>query len=193
MYFAWKGSLDDRTSSADVNIWRVRKTAEGWTEPHKLPSPVDSPDLDTYPGVTDDGTLYFFSDREGGLGGHDIYRSPQTNGQHLTVENLGAPINTEYDELDPLIAPDESYLIYCSKTLDGYGEFDLYIVYKKKDGTWTNPVNMGEGINTPAYDWVPHVTPDGRYFFFNSTRAGSWDIYWVDSNVIKTLRPEDTK
>jgi hypothetical protein len=193
VYFAWKGSLDDRTSSADVNIWRVRKTAGGWTEPHKLSSPVNSPDLDTYPSVTDDGTLYFFSNREGGLGGHDIYRSPQTNGQHLTVENLGAPINTEYDELDPFIAPDESYLIFCSKTLNGYGGFDLYITFKKRDRTWTKPVNMGEGINTSAYDWVPRVTQDGKYFFFNSTRTGSWDIYWVNSNVIETLMPEDAK
>ncbi len=193
VYFAWKGSLGDRTSSPDVNIWRVRKTAEGWTEPSKLPFPVNSSDLDTYPSVTDDETLYFFSHREDGFGGHDIYRSPQINGKHTTVENLGAPINTEHDELDPFIAPDESYLIFCSKTLDGYGGFDLYISFKKKNGTWTKPVNMGEGINTSAYDWVPQVTRDGKYFFFNSTRRGNWDIYWVDSKIIESLRPKDAK
>ena len=112
VYFAWKGSPGDRTSSADLNIWRVRKTGEGWTEPRKLPSPVNSMELDTYPKVTE-------------------------------------------------------------------------------DGTWTKPVNMGKGINTSAYDWVPHVTPDGKYFFFNSTRSGSWDIYWVDAKVIHNLKPED--
>lgn len=135
VYFAWKGSPGDRTSSADLNIWRVRKTGEGWTEPRKLPSPVNSMELDTYPKVTEDGTLYFFSNREGG--------------------------------------------------------FDLYVTFKKFDGTWTKPVNMGKGINTSAYDWVPHVTPDGKYFFFNSTRSGSWDIYWVDAKVIHNLKPED--
>ena len=191
VYFAWRGSLGDRTSSPDLNIWRVRKATEGWTEPSKLPPPVNSPDLETYPSVTDDGTLYFFSHREDGLGGHDIYRSPQINGKHTTVENLGAPINTEYDELDPFIAPDESYLIYCSKTMDGYGEFDLYITFRKRDGTWTKPVNMGEGINSSAYDWVPKVTPDGKYFFFNSTRTGNWDIYWVDAKRIKNLKPDE--
>ena len=105
VYFAWKGSLGDRTSSPDINIWRVRKTAEGWTEPSKLPFPVNSSDIDTYPSVTDDGTLYFFSDRKDGLGGHDIYRSPQINGTHTTVEHLGASINTEHDDLDPFIGP----------------------------------------------------------------------------------------
>jgi len=191
VYFAWKGSLGDRPSSADLNIWRVRKTNEGWTKARKLPSPVNSMDLDTFPKVTEDGTLYFFSNREGGFGGHDIYRSPSINGKHTTVENLDAPINSEYDELDPFIAPDESYLIFCSKALEGFGGFDLFITFKKLDGAWTKPVNMGEGINTSAYDWVPYVTPDGKYFFFNSTRSGSWDIYWVDAKIIEDLKPKD--
>lgn len=193
VYFTWKGSLEDRSSSADVNIWRVRKIAGGWAKPRKLKSPVNSMDLDTYPSVTEDGTLYFFSYRESGFGGHDIYRSPSINDKHITIENLSAPINTKYDELDPFIAADESYLIFCSKTLDGFGGFDLYVTFQKSDGTWTEPLNMGEGINTSAYDWVPYVTPDGKYFFFNSTRSGSWDIYWVDAKIIEELKPEELK
>jgi Tol biopolymer transport system component len=193
VYFAWQGSLEDRSSSADVNIWRVRKTADGWAKPRKLTSPVNSKNLDTYPSVTKDGTLYFFSDREGGFGSHDIYRSPSINGKHTTVENLGAPINTKYEELDPFIARDESYLIFCSKTLDGFGGFDLYVTFQKSDGTWTEPSNMGEGINTSAHDWVPYVTSDGKYFFFNSKRPGSWDVYWVDAKIIEDLKPEELK
>jgi len=193
VYFSWKGSLGERTSSSDVNIWQVRKTDGGWAEPRKLTSPVNSMDLDTYPSITKDGTLYLFSNRKGGFGGHDIYRSPLINGKHKTIENLGAPINTEYDELDPFIAPDESYLIFCSQTLNGFGGFDLYVAFKKSDGTWTEPVNMGAGINTSAYDWFPNVTPDEKYFFFNSTRSGNWDIYWADANVINNLKPEYIK
>jgi len=192
VYFAWQGSLEDRSSSSDVNIWRVQKTAAGWADPKKLPFPVNDIDLDTCPSVTEDRTLYFFSYRESGFGGHDIYRSPLIDSKHTTVENLGAPINTEDDELDPFIAPDESYLIFCSKTLDGYGGFDLYITFHQSDGRWTKPVNMGEGINSSAYDWVPYVTRDGKYFFFNSTRSGSWDIYWVDAKIIESLRSNET-
>ena len=168
-------------------------TSTGWAEPIKLAPPVNSPDIDTYPSLTDDGTLYFFSDQEGGFGSHDIYRSPLIDGKHTTIENLGPVINTEHEELDPFIAPDESYLIFCSRTLEGFGGFDLYVTFQKGDGTWTKPVNMGEGINTSAYDWVPYVTPDGKYFFFNSTRSGSWDIYWVDARIIEELKPETLK
>jgi hypothetical protein len=191
VYFAWRGSLGDATSSPDLNIWRVRKAAEGWTEPKKLPPPVNTLALETFPSLTEDGTLYFFSNQKGGFGGHDIYRAPSINGEFPKVENLGAPINTEDDELDPFIAPDESYLIYCSRTLEGLGGFDLYITFRNTDGTWTEPVNMGEGINTSAFDWVPYVTPDGKYFFFNSTRSGSWDIYWVDASIIQELKPKE--
>lgn len=193
VYFAWRGSPGDKTSSSDVNIWQVRKTSGGWAEPVKLASPVNSPDMDTYPSVTEDGTLYFFSNRQDGFGGHDIYRSPLTEGKHATIENLGTSINTEYDELDPFIAPDESYLVFCSRSPEGFGGFDLYVTFHESDGTWTEPVNMGKGINTSAYDWVPYVTPDGKYFFFNSTRSGNWDIYWVDAKIIEDLKPEKTK
>jgi Tol biopolymer transport system component len=49
---------------------------------------------------------------------------------------------------------------------------------------------MGENINSKAFDWVPSVTPDGKYFFFNSNRTGSWDIYWIDAKIIEDLRTE---
>jgi Tol biopolymer transport system component len=193
VYFSWKGSLTEKSSSNDVNLWLVKKTSEGWTDPKKFEPPINSDYLDTYPSVTRDNTLYFFSNREGGFGGHDVYRSRLADGKNLEVENLGETINTENDELDPFIAPDESYLIYSSNKLDGFGDLDLYITFRKPDKSWTKPVNMGENINSKAFDWVPYVTPDGKYFFFNSNRKGSWDIYWVDANIIEELKPQDLK
>ncbi len=188
IYFAWKGALDDRTTSKDINIWSVKKTAEGWTEPRMLESPVNSDNIDTCPTVTKEGTLYFFSGREGGFGNGDIYRSKLINGKHIEVENLGKPINTEYDEIDPLIAPDESYLIFCSKKPDGHGGYDFYISFQKPDNSWTEPVNMGEGINSSSYDDRPYITPDGKYFFFTRYESKNLNIYWVDARIIDELR-----
>ena len=60
------------------------------------------------------------------------------------VENFGVPINSPDHEVDPFIAPDESYLIFCSDRPGGYGKDDFYIVFAEKDGGWTAPLNMGD-------------------------------------------------
>ena len=95
-------------------------------------------------------------------------------------ENLGSVINSVFDEHDPLIAPDESFLVYTSTRSDGFGEADLYISHKENDH-WGNPKNMGIGINTKAYEYCPYLTPDGKYFFYSS----EYEVKWVSSSVLK--------
>ena len=74
---------------------------------------------------------------------------------------------------------------------DGYGDFDLYVSYRKEDGTWTKAKNMGESINTPARESVSVVSPDGKYLFFMSRRNGIGELFWVDANIIEALRPKE--
>ena len=50
------------------------------------------------------------------------------------------------------------------------GEADIYVAFKKKDGTWAEPVNLGEKVNSKFYDWAPGITPDGKYIVFSSYR-----------------------
>jgi len=193
------------------SIWVIRKTDSGWSGPRLLEYPVNSGQHDSYPSVTTDGTLYFFSRRNGGFGSSDIYRSKLNKGKYTHVENLGTTINTEYNEVDPFIAPDESYMIFCTNKPGGYGEEDLYISFlKKENSSWTKPVNMGKEINSSKADWMPYVTPDGKYFFFTSNKMmklspdiqksitdlpgnGSRDIYWVDAKIIEELKPHNLK
>ena len=56
-------------------------------------------------------------------------------------------INSEYDEIDPFIAPDESYLIFLRRSDEGFGGVDLYISFKNKHEQWTESKNMGSNIN----------------------------------------------
>jgi Tol biopolymer transport system component len=184
-----KGGSPER----DHSIWISEKTKEGWSEPQLLPFPVNAGQHDSYPSVTEDGTLYFFSRRSGGLGIGDIYRSWKTNGQNTQIENLGHPINTEYHEVDPFIAPDESYLILCSDRPGGYGKVDIYISFRKSDESWTEPVNLGDTVNTPYDEYIPAVTQDGKYFFFTTNKTGNRDIYWADAKIIMELKPDGLK
>jgi Tol biopolymer transport system component len=93
----------------------------------------------------------------------------------------------------PYIAPDESVLLFSSMRPDGYGDFDLYVSYKKKNGTWTKAKNMGDTINTPARESVSVVSPDGKYLFFMSRRNGIGEFFWVDAKIIEELKPKKLK
>lgn len=174
----------------DYYLWKTERTGDVWSKPKLLPSPVNTGKHDSYPCVTEDGTLYFFSNREGGLGRGDIYRAKSVNGQYPKVENLGAPINTEHHEVDAFVVPDESYMIFCSNKPGGFGKADLYVTFRQKDGAWSDPVNMGEKINSSYSEYIPSISPDGNYFFFTTDKTGNRDIYWVDAKIIKKLKPE---
>jgi Tol biopolymer transport system component len=190
----------------DSNIWVTRWDDSGWSEATPLPETIRSLSHAAYPTVTADGTLYLFSwDPE--AADSDVYEAKQVAGTYREPENLGNPVSTEYGEYDPYVAPDGSYLIFASyQRPDGYGNGDFYISFREDDGSWSEPANMGEQINSPANENRPFVTLDGRFFFFTSDKVvhdpsleelradlrpgnGSRDIYWVDAKIIDRLRP----
>jgi hypothetical protein len=106
-----------------------------------------------------------------GLRGVDLYRSRLVNGRYQEPENLGDAINTQFDEFEPYIAPDESFLIFMAGGRpDGLGGFDLFISYNR-NGKWTKARNLGAPINSVADELSPKITPDGKYFFWASTRS----------------------
>jgi hypothetical protein len=193
LYFT---SLRDPDNPEEIleqsNIWKVSKTIDGWTEPRILGADINTPDYyENYPAITSDNTIYFMAWYDGGIGRVDIYASRLgENGKYLPPKNVGEVINTEESDQDPFIAPDESYLIVCLKEPDGYGEYDLYVSFRVDD-SWSEPVNMGDEINTADFEFRPSVTPDGKYFFFTRGNGDpDWgDIYWVDAKIIEQLKP----
>ncbi len=158
-------------STPDLDIWVMEKTAAGWSEPKNVGVPINSSGSEWYPTVAANGTIYFGSDREGGRGRTDIYRSRFVNGKYTEAENLGDAINTQFNEFEPLIAPDESYVIFMAGgRADGRGGFDLYISYNR-NGAWTKPGNLGDKINSSGNEYSPTISPDGKYLFWTSTRG----------------------
>jgi len=179
---------------ADLDISFLKKNALGWSEVINPGPPLNSDKSELSPSISRNGTVYFCSlDREDGYGASDIYRSKLANDKYEKTENLGDSINTESVESTPYIAPDESFLLFSSWRSDGYGNFDLFVSYKRKDGTWTKAKNMGEKINTPARESTPVVSPDGKYLFFMSRRNGIGEFFWVDAKIINDLKPKELK
>ena len=158
-------------SKPDLDIWVMEKNGGGWGEPKNLGAPVNSPGSEWYPTVAANGTIYFGSDREGGKGRTDIYRCRLAGGKYTEAENLGDTINTTFNEFEALIAPDESSLILMAGGHpEGRGGFDLYISYSR-NGAWTKPTNLGDKINSSGNEYSPTISPDGKYFFWTSTRG----------------------
>lgn len=175
------------TSYADIYV--SNRQGQTWSAPVKLGSPVNTLAEEYHPTVTNNGTLYFCSGRDNPL--PDIYRSKYENGNYTTVEKLSRVFNMPYHAWDPFIAPDESYMIFTSIHPDGFGNEDQYISYNK-NGSWTNPKNLGSKINTNKIEYGSYISPDSKYYFFS--RPDGWgpnisaDIYWVSSGFIDSLR-----
>jgi Tol biopolymer transport system component len=159
----------------DLDIWVMELTAKGWGEPANLGAPVNSAGNEWYPTVAADGTLYFGSDRPGGKGQTDLYRCRFVDGKYGEAENLGDAVNTRFNEFEPYVAPDESYVIFMAARQGGVGGSDLWVTYNRA-GKWTEAKNLGDRVNTPGSEYSPKVSPDGKYFFYSSTGLrGAWD------------------
>lgn len=160
-----------------------------WSIPEALPPPVNTDYGENYPCAAANGNLYFFSCRPDGMGGCDLYISKRVNGRYETPELLPGTVNSEKNDWDAYIAPDESYIIFSSQDrADSVGGQDLYISFKTPDDTWSQAKNMGVAVNSAYGEICPVVSPDGKYFFFTSRRRGNADIFWMTAGVIEKLK-----
>ncbi|MTK03835.1 PD40 domain-containing protein [Micromonospora sp. CP22] len=151
----------------DADLWRVRRTPDGrWGEPEHL-GPVNSPADELYSSVAADGTLYFASERAGGLGGWDIYRArPRPGGGYGPAENLGAPVNTAGWEFNPTITADNRLLLFTGLDRSGgAGNGDIWASRRVADG-WSRPSGVGSVVNTAADEYHPSLSPNQDRLFY---------------------------
>lgn len=184
LYFSSDREKDSLQNKKDLFV--TEKVKEQWSKPKKLNSPINSQYAELFFNQSKNGTIYFTSNRPGGIGKWDIYYIKSNNGRYDKLENIGSPINQIF-AWDPCIAPDESYLIFGAGRVDGYGQSDLYISFKK-NGIWTEPKNFGNSINTKANEFGPFLSPDNTYLFFCRNDGIKGDIYWVNLDKINDYR-----
>lgn len=153
----------------EQNIWVVEKNNGIW-ENMKGVANVNSEERDGFPSVNLNGDLYFFSQREGGFGSADIYRSQKIDRQYSQPENLGESINSEHWDGLPYISPNGKVMIFFSDRPGGYGEGDLYVSYLN-DGKWSDPENLGSNVNSSGTDVTPFIGPEKKYLYFTRVEA----------------------
>jgi len=165
---------------AEYGIWVTERAATGWGEPRYHGSGM-------YVSSTRNGDLYMTDVTN--IAGSGLVRYPLLNGAFQAPEKLAGAVNEPTWAAHSFITPDEGYIVFDTYSRPGGqgGEGDLYVVFRKTDGSWSDAVNLGDTINTPGTNFCPMVSPDGKYLFYSAGR----DIYWVSAEVIHKLRPLD--
>ncbi len=187
-------------TQVNCDIYFSDNIAGEWTEPKKVEGINDPIYWDSQPSLASDGkTLYFCSDRKGGHGGTDIYKTVKnfTTGIWSVPENLGRVINTSGNEMSPFVHSDFQTLYFSSDGQPGIGGNDIFISRKGEDGKWTEPKNIGVPINTIGDDLGFFVSTDGHLGYFASNlpsrtknkAIGGYDIFSFE--LYKEVRPEE--
>ena len=194
----------------------MKKNDTEWSSPEWLGSNINSEADDIYPSLTKEGKLYFSSGRIGKNNRDIFYAIPE-------LDNFKNPIRLDdkvnaYWEGDIFVSANEDYLVFASygrKTGSG-----LYISFTE-NGQWTIPQRLEQSINTTGREFCPIVSPDGKYFFFTSTRTknkeeisvkltydiikerfsesykhpqqGKTDVYWVKTEIFEKYKNKDDK
>ncbi len=183
-----------RSSSTDGgDILMSRKAGNDWTSPVKLAGEINKPD--SWEGsvtITKDGrTMYFSSDRAGGFGGKDIYRATLIGDSAFgNITNLGANVNTEFDDDGPYLGNNENTLYFSSRGHNSMGGYDIFFSGLGADGkNWELAQNMGAPVNSTADDIFYQPAKDGFSAVFSSNRGGGngmMDLYFSSPGIPAT-------
>lgn len=182
IYFTRNNYLKKKGKSSDgitkLKIYRAVLRDGKWTNITELPFNNDEYNV-THPALSlDEKTLYFVSDMKGGIGGKDLWRvSINKNGTFGTPENLGAPVNTEGDEMFPFISYDNQ-LYFSSTGHLGLGGLDIFVSEISEKG-FSEPVNVGKPVNSPMDDFGFYIGSNRKGFFSSNREGGQGydDIY----------------
>ena len=155
----------------------------GWTKPRKFDETINSGNHEPSATLSPDGlTMYFTSNRPGGMGGRDIYRTVMLgNGTWSMPMNLGPNVNTPYDEDGPYIHPDGQTLYFSSNGHKSMGGYDVFKT-THENGYWSLPENLGYPINTVGNDIYFVLAANGKrgyYSSFNAEDSANHDIYVI--------------
>jgi Tol biopolymer transport system component len=169
-------SMRQNPAQEDFDIWYVERTATGeWSEPRRLPEPVNSRSSELLPRADRKGRLYFGSDRAGGFGKGDIYVATQGADGKWSVSNVGPPVSTAAYEYEAEISADGRTLV---AVVDRGDRSHLYR-FERSGPRWI------ERGRIPAFDDVFQVGPllsptADRLLFAQAHGARSGEMFLID-------------
>lgn len=167
----------------DEDIFMSINTGSGFAAASGISSAINTEQyIEGAQNVSANGKYLFFtgSGRPDAIGSADIYMSRKVGEIWERANNLGGPINTPGYETQPCISADGKKLYYAGIRATGFGGTDIWVSDLNPDGTWGQPKNLGENVNTMYDEMRPFIHPDGKTLYFSSRGhkgMGNFDIY----------------
>jgi Tol biopolymer transport system component len=161
----------NRTGNFDIYVCKRQKDGS-WSEPSNIGLPINTTANEYYPSVSVSGAIYYTAKYEGGVGGEDIWVSDLKDGIYQKPRVVPGGVNTARDEYNAFVDPQERFILFGSfGRPDDVGRGDIYKSERSERGEWQPAVHLGSNINSPALDYCPYVTPDGKILFISTERA----------------------
>lgn len=181
-------------SKGSCDIYYSLRRGGVWSNPRNVGSPVNSSYWESQPTCSADGrTLYFVSNRPGGVGQMDIWETHiDDNGKWTPPSNLGPNVNTKENEQSPFIHADGVTLYFASAGHLGMGKMDIFRTEKDSLDKWGKPTNIGYPINTWKDESDLRVSAKGSVAIISSNREGGFggnDLYTFE--LYNDARPKE--
>lgn len=139
-----------RSDNYDGNIYSSKRINNKWNKLEKLNENINTKFWESHASPSFDGQyLIFTSNRDGGYGGLDIYKSKRnSNGDWGSAVNMGPVLNSPLNEETPFLSNEGYSIFFSSEGHNTIGGYDIYVSRQNSDGTWSKPYNMGYPVNT---------------------------------------------
>ncbi|NOZ61814.1 MAG: OmpA family protein [Calditrichaeota bacterium] len=164
------------------DIWSSKKIGGLWSKAVNVGRPLNTSQHEGLVNLSPDSSMAFiYGNYPDSHGNGDIYYAELHNNRWGKAINLGPPVNSPFFESDACLSSDGRTLFFVSDRPGVVGKFkpkaeyrhpfynsDIFVSFKTDSG-WSEPLNLGETINTEACERGPLFHPDGRTLFFCSS------------------------
>lgn len=182
-------SFDKKKKDLQYSIGKISKTIEGYSTPQivHIPSINFSGDFTDFFISKDEKVLLISIISDKGYGKEDLYVSHNTDGEWSEPKNLGTYINTTEHEFAPYLSENKRFLYFTTTGRKGLGGGDVFVATRLDESWeyWSEPVNLGNVVNSPKMDCYFSVSPEGKYYVSsNRNKATVMDIYELSDQII---------
>ena len=171
----------------DFYISSYDSVKNDWAWAKDAGTPLNTYDNEGAQTISANGKImvYTVCNRKGIIGRCDLYISVKSGDQWSEPVNMGMPVNTKYKETQPSLSSDGRTLYFVSDRPGGLGRHDIWVTSQGISGRWSEPVSLGDSVNTPGFESSPFIHHDNNTLYFSSSYhlgLGGFDLFYSRRN-----------